>query len=643
MSATTLSTADLASSTMMCANTEDQRCWATEFLQSGYQVAAMTLEEQLVDVHGPHRMTSNIDREELGDKVVYFPTVVWVFWVVFFLVVVFHEIHVSRGGRPILAHPIPQKSLGIQIIALWGWASNFISMSMQIPLSIDYTIAMGMDPTLSGIVVSLTGFSGLIGAVIGKKLCPEENWNQRYARKLMIWIPMCMTCISILQMWVGQWVGSQSIPIRRKWFWIMLGVSQIGAVTGGMMALPGGVIWNKCTLQKDKTFWMMLAQAAKQIGLAVGPGFAAMMIWMVQGNGPRVSPISMTAWLSLLLAYVGGISSLLSIFTCPTYIPELQEDLAEEVSNAVSQQKLEPAPEDLCPADREKLVWAMLWYSFERPLTLGSVEVATVMLLEVEYEWSREDTGIVFTFLATMGTVLSLLSAWGLQRKLFSESKVLLLGGIAGLVGSVLLFDWNSSLGLTTLLIADPLIYGAALTSCGIAEGWAARAAMPGTSFSFDNYRVRDVMLNTLSRMIAPTLARVLVDLGGRNCYAALQTIAVTLAFRSLLKACALIWNHDVSKKQQQPQQPKKEDDVPSKVLEPQEASPELSQQVKKPLTGPIAWSSWTPKILPGTTNAKLQSDKLTNPADKGDTSVSPPTPSLQTVDERGEMSPESS
>lgn len=638
MSSTTLSTAGLT-----CANMEDQRCWATEFLQSGYQVAAMALEEQQVDVHGPHRMTSNIDRDDLGDKIVYFPNVVWVFWAVFILVVVFHEIYVSRGGRPILAHPIPQKSLGIQVIALWGWASGFINMSMQVPLSLDYTIAMGMDPTLSGIVVSLTGFSGLIGAVIGKKICPEENWNQRYARRLMIWIPLCMTWLSILQMWVGQWVGSQSIPTRRKWFWILLGLGQIGAVTGGMTALPGGVIWNKCTLQKDKTFWMMLAQAAKQIGLAVGPGFAALMIWMVQGNGSRVSPISMTAWLSLFMAYLGGISSLLSIFTCPTYIPELQEDLAEDASNAASQDKLEPAPEDLCPADREKLVWAMLWYSFERPLTLGSVEVATVMLLEVEYDWSREETGIVFTLLATMGTFLSLFSAWGLQRKLFSESKVLLWGGIAGLIGSFLLFDWHSSLGLTTLLIADPLIYGAALTSCGIAEGWAARAAMPGTTFSFDNYRVRDVMLNTLSRMIAPTLARVLVDLGGRNCYAALQTIAVTLAFRSLLKACALVWNHDGSKKQDQFQQPKKEDDVPNKVSEPQEASPELSQQVKKPLTGPIAWSSWTPRILPGTANAKLQPNKLSDPVDQDDSSAAPPTPGLQTAGEGGEMAPESS
>eukprot|EP00930_Biecheleria_cincta_P018454 TRINITY_DN14373_c0_g1_i1.p1 TRINITY_DN14373_c0_g1~~TRINITY_DN14373_c0_g1_i1.p1 ORF type:complete len:327 (-),score=35.89 TRINITY_DN14373_c0_g1_i1:222-1064(-) len=280
---------------------------------------------------------------------------------------------------------------------------------------------------------------------------------------------------------------------------------------------------------------------------------------------------------------MSAVSAALSIFVCPTYIPELQEDPAEEVRSISSPDRWEVAPEDLRPADREKLVRAMLWYSFERPFMLASVEVATVMLLEVEYDWSREATGVVFTILATSGTVLSLLAAWGIRWNLFAESKVLLWGGIAGLVGCALLFEWRSSIGLTTLLIADPLIYGAALTSGGIAEGWATRAAMPGTSFSFENYRVRDVMLTTLSRMIAPTVTRFLVDLGGRSCYAALQTIVVVLAFWSLRSSCALVWNHDGPKKQDQPQKTTKKDDSARKLTEPHEASPEPIPQIEKP------------------------------------------------------------
>ena len=38
------------------------------------------------------------------------------------------------------------------------------------------------------------------------------------------------------------------------------------------------------------------------------------------------------------------------------------------------------------------------------------------------------------------------------------------------------------------------------------------------------------------------------MDIGGRNCYAAVQSIAVALAFRTLLKVIAFVWNHDSKK-----------------------------------------------------------------------------------------------
>ena len=46
----------------------------------------------------------------------------------------------------------------------------------------------------------------------------------------------------------------------------------------------------------------------------------------------------------------------------------------------------------------------------------------------------------------------------------------------------IFLFDFGT--GAWGLLLADALVYGCASVSNGIAEGWASKAAMPGTSFS---------------------------------------------------------------------------------------------------------------------------------------------------------------
>eukprot|EP00930_Biecheleria_cincta_P000504 TRINITY_DN10110_c0_g1_i1.p1 TRINITY_DN10110_c0_g1~~TRINITY_DN10110_c0_g1_i1.p1 ORF type:complete len:686 (+),score=97.19 TRINITY_DN10110_c0_g1_i1:48-2105(+) len=575
-----------------------------EFLQ--YQ---MSTDDQTED---PHRLTSNIDTDKLGHKVVHFPAAVWIGWAIFYVVTIFHEVHVARGGSPLLAHPVPQKSMGIQILALWGWAQGFIAMSVQIPLSLDYALAMGQDATMSGVMLSLSGLSGLLGAIIGKVICPEENWNQSRNRRFLVLVPQFSTVIFIFIMWALQWVAGKGEDTRKQWWWILLILMQFGAVMAGMCAMPSQIIWNKCTPQKDKTFWMMLSQAAKQLGLAIGPGVGALMTWGVQGDGPRVSPVSLQAWVCVLLGAQGAISAILAMVTCPTYIPEISE-IADQLEVSTSNvHKLEPAPEDLDPHEREQMVWALLWYSFERPLTLGSVEVATVMLLEVQYGWSRETTGVVFTIIAAMGTVLSLVSAIGIKHRLFPESKVLFMGGIGGVLGCVLLFDLYSSLGLVTLLIADPLIYGSALTACGIAEGWASRAAMPGTSYSFEAYRIRDVLLNTLSRMIAPTLARFIVDMGGRNCYAAVQSLAVALAFRTLMKVISFVWNHD-SKRFSQGKGLFEDFDrmVGERSAESHEASLDPKTQRPVPqLTAPISWSSWTPRTLPDFKAKQLSSDK---------------------------------
>jgi len=428
-------------------------------------------------------------------------------------------------------------------LSLWGWCGGFLAGSMGAPLALDMTISMCLDPIYAGLAPSITVFSGLAGVMFGKGLCGEANWDQRRARRLLVRIPMLNLFVGLVNLQILFWAIKQPCWMKRQLFWMQLGVGQIFAFINGLTVVPTANLWSKITPKHDMTYWMILAQAAKNIGLAVGPGIYALIVWAVQGDGPRVHPACMGGWLAMAQTMIGCVSMCISFACCPVRIPETTEELEQDKKDAQAK-KLEPGPEDLEPKERKQLVWNMLWYSFERPLTLGSVEVATIMLLETAYGWKREYTGVVFTLISCAGTFLSLSSILLMRFKTVTESQVMWFGGVLGLVGTFLLFDIIPGAGLVTLLIADPVIYGAALLSCGIAEGWAARACMEGTSFNFETYRIWDGALNTLSRIIAPTIARIFVDFGGRNTYAAVQLLVVAKATRSLYISCKLVWDY---------------------------------------------------------------------------------------------------
>eukprot|EP00930_Biecheleria_cincta_P050492 TRINITY_DN35664_c0_g1_i1.p1 TRINITY_DN35664_c0_g1~~TRINITY_DN35664_c0_g1_i1.p1 ORF type:complete len:680 (+),score=98.15 TRINITY_DN35664_c0_g1_i1:36-2075(+) len=527
--------------------TEEKRNYADTLTQQSDERLLTEQTRRLVETDhlaDPDRLTDNVKKDAITGILVEFPLWCWAAIGCLIMVVLVHEYFVEyRGMNPVLSHPVPQKSMALQVLALWGWCGGFLSGSMGAPLALDQTLSMCLDPIYAGIAPSISIFSGLAGVMVGKGFCGEANWDQRKARRLLVRVPLLNLFVGILNLKLLFWAIAQPCWMKQELYWISIGVGQVFAFINGLTTVPTANLWSKITPKHDMTYWMILAQAAKNFGLAVGPGIYALIVAGVQGNGPRVHPACMGGWMAMAQTMIGVVSMIISFACCPVHIPETTEELEQDKKDAQSK-KIEPGPEDLEPKERKQLVWNMLWYSFERPLTLGSVEVATIMLLETAYGWRREDTGIVFTIISCVGTLLSLTSVGLLKFKSITESQVMWFGGVLGLMGTFLLFDVIPGAGIVTLLIADPIIYGAALLSCGIAEGWAARACMEGTSFNFETYRIWDGALNTMSRVIAPTVARVLVDFGGRNTYALLQLLVVAKATRSLYISCKLVWDY---------------------------------------------------------------------------------------------------
>ena len=95
---------------------------------------------------------------------------------------------------------------------------------------------------------------------------------------------------------------------------------------------------------------------------------------------------------------------------------------------------------------------------------------------------------------ATMSTTIIFTIV--VSRKWISESWLFLGSTLISLSGVFLLFDWKfySAKGGGFLLLADSLVYAFSGVSMGISQGWATRAAMKGTSYDIQTFRVQNLM-----------------------------------------------------------------------------------------------------------------------------------------------------
>jgi len=520
----------------------------TSFLQEKIQVTKR-LEtgsvSQLAESEDITPASAKVDRSLFGTRVVHFPPWIYIGVVAFLVLGGIHEWFVSRGMTPLGVRTSAHQSLGIQLMGLWNSAAGFISMSMQIPISLDFALSLNRGATESGLFLSAGIITGLLAMAAGKGLVDETNWNQRWVRNLMIYIPIaCMLVNLISAVFINETAANPNVNMV---WWTMLGLIQITAFIGPLTIVPGIIFWTKITVHESKTFWMIMTQCARNTGLVIGPLIFTVLKTLVTGDGDRVSPRSMMAWINVFLLFMSLVSSLCAITIMPTEIPsELPKSSGEDIADFAKTG--DAKPEELRDSQREEIVWRMVWYAVERPFTLAAVEVSTLMMLEVFYGWDPYWTGLCFTGVCSVGIIMSAFTTVMLIKGRFQESWVFMISAASSIVGCLFLFEIVASAGWV-LLIADCIIYTGATVANGIAEGWASRAAKEGTRYSNSEYRVRQLSAVTLGRFLGPIVGRFLVDFGGRNTYAAIQLLACFAGTRTVYMTCSLIWNANSARK----------------------------------------------------------------------------------------------
>jgi len=184
---------------------------------------------------------------------------------------------------------------------------------------------------------------------------------------------------------------------------------------------------------------------------------------------------------------------------------------------------------------KQSVVVAHLVFSGSRGFVCEALIAATAMILELEFGFPTHHVGFLIAFSFFFGFPVMILLQYLRQCRIASDGQLLCALIAVALAAALLLHEELSRFAVgarhswVLVLVADALIFACTFNANGVSDGLAMKHAVPYTWFSQANVVAYDVAVNTFFRMFAPTSARLLVDLGGRSLYAAMQLAATGL------------------------------------------------------------------------------------------------------------------
>ncbi|CAE7251476.1 unnamed protein product, partial [Symbiodinium pilosum] len=420
---------------------------------------------------------------------------------VFFILV--QEALVAPGlVQPVLSRGTPPQAVFLSI-----WTCTFAASSVIMPVAFDFAIALGHGAVLSGFLVSAGALGGALGLLAGMSCVEDASWDQSTARRLCVWAGLLTSAIQLVEACVAQ-----SALTGAGGLWTLLALRQGEAFSGAFALAPALAMQRRVYGESGSS--TTLVQCSRSLGIAAGP---ALLLLAPERGLPHALAIAASV-------------SLASAALCSLVLPQkLQHPPAPPV----------PLKElEMDSGDRKLLVSQMSFFFLVRPFVTAGAEAATMMILEVAYGWSAVTSGLSLSLAASASVLLAPFSM--ATREGTAEAQVFLTCAVVSLVGCALLFDLKA-LGAGGLLVGDVLLQSTAGPASAIAERWAKRAATPNSAYSPQKFHLVALGSTSLSRFLAPPLARGLLAAGGRNQYGLVQLALLTCVGYTAVRSCG-IW-----------------------------------------------------------------------------------------------------
>ena len=106
--------------------------------------------------------------------------------VLFCVLLAAHEAHVAAGARPLFANHERSHNVPLQVVIVLSWIIMLMNVALLVPVSLDFSLAMGQSATASGVFIGGGTAFSVAGLIAGKPLTSEVNWNQRLARGIFL-------------------------------------------------------------------------------------------------------------------------------------------------------------------------------------------------------------------------------------------------------------------------------------------------------------------------------------------------------------------------------------------------------------------------------------------------------------------------
>jgi hypothetical protein len=455
---------------------------------------------------------------------------VFVFW---------HEVTIDYFQLPPCCAPpaLPERGRGrLQILLLGLCVLGPIEAMSFMPLSMDLSYALGRGASASGALVGVTFAGGCVGTALASFLLgqAERDWDQRGARKLTI---MALALEFKIGFIFAVTLKSGMVDHHAVLFYVLLGVRLLLGLFLGLSAYTTGIMIVQLTPPSERVRMALACQVTRNTGLFLGPTVTSVVLLSVRGSG-SLTAFTLTAWPALVVASFALVLCGLFTVSMPTELPPVMEDIGEGVCDVRRSET--PMMQQLNDEASQRMVQLATLYAFERAFTVAAVEVVTAMVLEVQYGWGAVAIGFLFGVMAVPTVALSLTGIWLLSCRAVPETVLFMALALVSLGSCAFMLDLPG-FGPWGLVAADMILYSASSVAFSISEGLAMRVAKPGTPSSVKSFRCKSLVAAGLARLVAPPVARGLVDLGGRNLYGAVQFAVTICGFVTVVAACNLL------------------------------------------------------------------------------------------------------
>jgi len=447
-----------------------------------------------------------------------------------------NEVH--EGGFRALRHSV---SITRTINVWLQHAGMFVYMmtnSALIPLSYDITQKLGGGATLSGLLVGMMYVSTPLGFLIARVVM--RMGSQPFKRGFT---SSCFLCISVATLCTAVVVSPTCSYLDKSTRLIILFTAR--AVLG---LLAAGVASRRMMMQSilptgQNIGFNLGCNVALALGIGAGPPAVSFISWMFDSHDTGIRD----ALALRLIAVVCFLVACLWWALTPNDLEELLDARRAEDANETqpsTTSKISP------PTKRNHQLWiTALMLGTERATTISALEVATALLLEVEYGLSISAIGYIVGVAFVLGLpIVFVLDRFRHSAYISTETLLVVFMGTCAMATPFLFTGTSSFLHQllkvprwTPLFFADALIFPAAFAMSGLADAIAMNESDLDSIYNQENYIFASGVLQSLARGIGSPAARYLVYTGGQNVYASVQALFIGLALVKALgmRCCA--------------------------------------------------------------------------------------------------------